>query len=213
MEKVESIHRKAPADQGVEGAVLPPEDVRREGAPPEGERTRPRIAEVGSQTLRAATPSRELAKKAAPIQKPVTTSGFHKTLNVVKTILPLVQKALPLLDGNVAAVVANLLVPTFQSANVDLRPLEDGVARLRADHAAVKARVEAQGSALKEVGAQLESLKDAAERLALEQKELAEELHGVRRRVSVFAWVGVGLLGLILVLNTVLLLRVAGIWR
>ena len=211
MEKVESTIRKDPEDEGINQTGLPVEKAGSNGgAPADGERTR--IGEMGAQPLRATTPTRELVKRSAPIRKP-ETGAFHKTVGLVRTALPLIQKALPLLDGNVAAAIANLLMPTFQGQSVDLTPLENGLAKLRVDQAAVQSRVEAQGTALKQVGNQLESLKDAAERLSLEQKELAEELHGLRTRVGVFAWIGVGLLVVLVVVNVLLLLRVVGIWR
>lgn len=209
MEKVESIKREGLAEEAVTGIVLPAEDGRTDEADAGGN-GRLRITEVGSQPMRAKAPSRELAKKSAPIAKP-ETGAFHRTLGIVKTVLPLVQKALPLLDGNVAAVIANILAPSIQSAHVDLQPLEDGVARLRADHVSLHSKVEAQGTALKKMGSQLESLNDAAEKLALDQKELAEEVHGIRRRVSTFAWIGVVLLAILLVMNVLVLMRMAGL--
>ena len=211
MEKMESSIRKEPLDVSGDRVGVTAEDAVKDSGGAE-ERERPRIADVGAQPLRATSPARELAKKPTPIRKP-ETSAFHKTVGLVRTVLPLMQKALPLLDGNVAAALANLLVPTFQTQHVDLTPLEDGVGKLRTDHAAVQARIEAQGTALKQVGSQVDALKDAAERLSLEQKELVEELHSLRRRVSVFAWIGVGLLVVLVLVNVLLLLRVAGIWR
>lgn len=212
MEKVESTIRMKTADEGNNGSTRSAEGLQKEEGEAAGERSRPLIADVGTQPLRAAIPSRELAKKPLPIRKP-ESGAFHKTLGLVKTVLPLMQKALPLLDGNVAAALANLLMPAFQAQHVDLGSLEAGVTRLRADHAALQTRMEAQGTALKQVGSRLESLRDSAERLSVEQKELAEELHVLRTRMSVFAWIGLGLLGVLVLVNALLLLRVAGIWR
>jgi len=176
------------------------------------EKERLRISEAGPQPLRPVTQARELAKRPEAIAKPASTTA-HKALLVARAVLPLVQKALPLLDGNVAAVVANLLAPTLAGPPAALKPLEATVARLRADYAGLQTRVDEQAAGLKRMEEQVEAAKDAAERSALEAKELAGEVEALRRRFTRFARVGAALLVLLLAGNVLLLLWFAGILR
>lgn len=176
------------------------------------EKERLRISEAGPQPLRPVAPVRELAKRPEPIAKPAS-SAVQKALFVARTVLPLVQKALPLLDGNVAAVIANLLAPTFAGPPTDLKPLEAAVAKLRAERTSLQTRADEQAAALKRMEEQVEAAKDAAERSALEAKELAVEVEALRRKLTRIAWVGGGLLAILLAGNAFLLLRIAEILR
>jgi hypothetical protein len=117
------------------------------------------------------------------------------------------QKLLPLLDGNVASVVANLLAPRLLSPQVDLHPIEAGVARLREDLAAIQARNAEHDASFKRVGDQLETMKEALESAALEQKEVMHQVGRVQKRVLVFSLVGLSLLAISVALDVVLFVR------
>jgi hypothetical protein len=117
------------------------------------------------------------------------------------------QKLLPLLDGNVASVVANLLAPRLLSPQVDLHPIEAGVARLREDLAAIQARNAEHDASFKRVGDQLETMKEALESAALEQQEVMHQVGRVQKRVLVFSLVGLSLLAISVALDVVLFVR------
>ncbi len=178
-----------------------------------GERERLAVFESGRQPLRPASPARSFEKPSQPVAKPEGASGFNRTMSAIRTVLPLVQKVLPLLDGNVALAVANLLVPRQQGPAVDLKPIEGALTRMRTEHLELQGKIDEQGTSLKRIGDQLDLVKESTERHALEQKEVTDNLHLLQKKVTVFAWTGLILLALSLGVNLVLFLRVEHIWR
>jgi len=141
-------------------------------------------------------------------------AGMQRTATAIRTIVPLVQRLLPLLDGNVASAVANLLVPrSLGGPATDLGPLERALMRMRGDLAVMQDKSVQQETALKRIDDRLETVKDALERASQEQKEAAEELGRTRKSVRVFALIGVVLLVISIGLNAALFLYVKGVLR
>jgi hypothetical protein len=135
-------------------------------------------------------------------------SGFQRTTSAIRTLLPLVQKVLPLLEGNFASVAVNLLAPRLQGPPVDIHPIEVGIAKLRAEVAELHDKNEQHDAAFKRIGQDMESVKDALERTSFEQKQRAQELSRLGTRMTIFSVVVVVLLIASLVVDVVLLLRV-----
>jgi hypothetical protein len=140
-------------------------------------------------------------------------SGFQRTAAAIRTMVPVLQKMLPLLEGNVMSAAANLLAPTLLSPTVDLSPLEASLATLRGEIASLEHRNDERDRALKRVEEQLEGMKDGLERAAHEQKQAADELSRVRTRLAVFSAIGVALLLVSIGVNTALFLYVKGAGR
>ena len=140
--------------------------------------------------------------------QPGRNSFFQQSLGALRMALPLMQKMLPLLEGNVATVVSNLMAPSPQGHPPDLTPLANALTKMHEEIAELRNGTAEQGALLKRVGDQVDLVKDAADRIALEQHEIVEDLHSLRKKVSVFAWLGLVLLVASIVLNVVLLLRV-----
>lgn len=139
------------------------------------------------------------------------SAGLQRTATAIRTMVPLVQKLLPLLDGNVASAVANLLAPRMMGAPVvDLTPIETALMRVRGDLAVMQDKNAQQETALKRIDDQLETVKEAVERVSLEQKDAAEERSRTRRSVRVFALIGVVLLVISIGLNAAVFLYVKG---
>ncbi|HZB88846.1 MAG TPA: hypothetical protein VE291_09335 [Terracidiphilus sp.] len=180
------------------------------------DRERVRLFESGPQPLRATTPLRTVGRPAQPIARPETGQPprrFGRTLHALKTMLPLAQKALPLLEGNVAAALANLLIPGPVQRHVNLEPVERALTVVHAEHQELRGQLGAQGTALKRIGDQLADVKEATERHASVQREVTEDLEGLRRRVGRIAWIGFALLAVSIGLNVALFLRVGGFLR
>lgn len=147
-------------------------------------------------------------------RKGESPSGLHRTASALRTVVPLVQKLLPLLDGNVASAAANLLAPRLPSRPVvDLAPLETSLMRLRGDVALIQDRNAQHDVAIKRVDDQLETMKDALERAATEQREVSENLSKVRRSVRAFCVIGVVLLVVSIGMNVALFLFMRGGFR
>lgn len=132
------------------------------------------------------------------------TTAMQKAVGLVRAVAPLAQKVLPLLEGNVAMAVTNLLASRPASPPVDLEPLENAMTRMRKDHIDLRLSVSDQNAAIKRVADQVESAKDAVERAGAETKALDRDVQQLRSRVNVFAWIGLILLLLSVVMNIVL---------
>jgi len=142
------------------------------------------------------------------------SGGLQRTAAAVRTVVPLLQKLLPLLDGNVASAVANLLAPRLMSPPaVDLAPLESSLAKLRGEIAVMQDKNAQQNVAFKRIDDQLETMKDALERTALEQKEVAEEVGKIRRSVLILWLIGAGLVVVSIGVNAALFWYIRGSLR
>lgn len=133
--------------------------------------------------------------------------GFQRAVGIIRTVGPVLQKVLPLLDGNVASAVSNFLVPRVETQRVDLEPIENALTKMRKEHVDLRMNLADHTATLKRVAEQVETVKDAAERNALEQKELGTDLQRLRAKVNAFAWVGLGLLAVSILVNVLLFWR------
>jgi hypothetical protein len=124
---------------------------------------------------------------------------MQRAVNAVRAFMPIVQRILPLLDGNIGTAVANLIAPRphpqpAPPPKLDLAPLEQGLTQLQTQHLSLREQVVEQNTALKRVEDQLEHVREATDRNTLEQQELLEDLKAFSGRVKVVAVVGIGLL-------------------
>jgi hypothetical protein len=136
---------------------------------------------------------------------------MERAMGALRHVLPLVQRVLPLLDGNIGTAVSNILSPHSIAPApppVNLAPIQDGLADLRVQHRALRDQVAEQNSSLKRVGDQLQQVREATDRNTLEQQELLQDLKSVSSKVNVFAFIALALLGISVVLNVVLYLQI-----
>jgi hypothetical protein len=169
----------------------------------------------GPQPLRPTTPLRTIPRPQSPIARPEPKPQprFSRAMKVVQTVLPLVQRALPLLEGNVASAVANLLAPMPQSSQASLEPVERALRGVHAEIEQLHGNNKEQAAALVRLNDQLADLKDAADRQASYQHELADELYSLRKRLTVIAILGFVLLAASLGASIFLLLRSGQLFR
>ncbi|MGA2964524.1 MAG: hypothetical protein ABSD96_22915 [Candidatus Korobacteraceae bacterium] len=125
------------------------------------------------------------------------SSNLQRAVNVLRSALPFVQRLLPLLDGNIASTLGNLLSPHPQahpsSAKLDLTPIEDGLAELRSQQHSLRLQAAEQNTTLKHVEDQLELVREATDRNTLEQQELLEDLKAFGNKVKIVAIVALAL--------------------
>jgi len=131
---------------------------------------------------------------------------------VLKQAVPFVQKLLPLLDGQIASTVANLLtarphVPP-PTPRVDLQPIEHGLSELQNQQASLKDQLADQNTSLKRVEDHLDMVREATDRNTLEQQELIEDLKAITSRVNLLAVLFLVLLLISVVLNIFLFLHI-----
>jgi hypothetical protein len=157
-------------------------------------------------------PGRSLPNPQAD-QPPFDLSpSLQRAFSALRMALPFVQRIFPLLDGNIAASVGNLIAshpPAPPPAPpVNLEPLEDSLADLRTQHRDLRNQIMDQNSSLKRVEDQLEMVREATDRNTLEQQELLEDLKTVGNKVNLFALLALGLLAISILLNLVLYLHI-----
>lgn len=138
-----------------------------------------------------------------------SASAMQLAVGFVKQAVPFVQKLLPLLDGQIASAVANLLArPHTPAPRVDLQPIENGISELQMQQANLKDQIADQNASLKRVEDHLDMVREATDRNTLEQQELIEDLKAITSRVNRFALLFVGLLVISVVLNIFLFLHI-----
>lgn len=155
-------------------------------------------------------PGRALANVSPPPRQ--QPSGLQRAAGALRAALPFVQRILPLLDGNVATAVANIMTPQQKppapAPPVDLVPIQNSLADLRIQQRTLRDQVVEQNASLKKVGDQLQHVREATDRNTLEQQELLGELKTVGKRVNLFAFLALALLGISVLLNVVLYLQI-----
>jgi hypothetical protein len=149
-----------------------------------------------------------------PLDPNAPKTGLQRAIDAVRSTLPLVQRLLPLLEGNVATAISSMMVPqpTHHApppppVQVDLEPVERGLAEVRTGHRELRTQVAEQSTTLKRVEDQLDRVREATDRNTLEQQELVEDLRAVGGRISTFAIIGLLLLALSMGLNIYFLVQ------
>jgi chromosome segregation ATPase len=81
------------------------------------------------------------------------------------------------------------------------------MARLQVQHRELRDQIVEQNTSLKKVEDQLQQVREATDRNTLEQQELLEDLKSVGTKVNIFAYIGLALLGVSVLLNILLFLQ------
>lgn len=168
-----------------------------------------RVTTEGTKCEQAGSTSRGPAEIARQVYRP---SKLEKTIGVLRAMLPLAQKVLPLLDGQIGTAVSNLIGPQATPRQIaqTLLPLQEGLAHLEKQHVELRTHVAGQSAALKQIDEQLEAVRNLTEEAAEEQRNLTDGMEKIRRRVNTVAVAGLVLLAAVVVLNVVLLVH---FWR
>jgi hypothetical protein len=195
--------------------------------------TSPSSVAYGATTPLNSSPGSSPSPQAAlppPADPNAPKSGLQRAVDAVRSAIPLVQRLLPLLDGNFATAVTALVAPQLghhhpppppavqqvhqaHQVHIDLEPVERGLAEVRTSHRELRSQVVEQGTTLKRVEDQLERVREATDRNTLEQQELVEDLRAVGGRISTFAIIGLVLLAVSLGLNIYFLVQLQHILR
>lgn len=135
---------------------------------------------------------------------------LEKAVGVLRAILPIAHKCLPLLDGQIGTVVSNLIGPQTSPRQIvnALLPLQEGLAQLERRHMELRAQVSGQSAALSQIDEQLEEVKKLAGETAENQRNLTESLEKMGRKLNWVAIAGLVLLATVVTLNVVLLVHI-----
>ena len=182
-----------------------------EKAVPPNPSTQGRGKEIKPAAPTATLPASRTALTTRPSSQTAKTGGFGRALGAVRAALPVVQKLLPLLDGNIAFAAANFLAP--QGQHVDLVPLESALNKLQTEQRTMRGQILDQKTLLQQVENELATVKAATERNTADQRELAEHLLVTGRKLSRLTWILYALLALSIGFNILVLVRMAYIMR
>ena len=149
-----------------------------------------------------------LARSVPNAQKP---TRFERAIGIAKTVLPLVGKMLPLLEGNVVSAASNLLNHPAQQVN--LRPLEESISRLQADHRALAFHTSEQKRSLRRLEDDFAALQESVQKNAADQAELIEHVAKLAKRTSSFMRLVVILLVVSILFSALLCIRIAYLIR
>ena len=198
-----------------EPAAAPPRP-RAIGSPlPMGVSRRPPLSSAAGQCQASHArppPGPRSGRWSASAEEP--SSSLQRAVSALRSALPFVQRLLPLLDGNIASAVSNLLAPhphpqaSAPAPKVDLAPLEDGLAELQTQHRELRDQVMEQNTSLKRVEDQLEMVREATDRNTLEQQELLEDLKTFGNKVKMVVIIALGLVAIGFLLNLILYLHI-----
>jgi len=189
------------------------ETQRAAGSPlPMGTAGRPLSGRGEGPATRATVPPPGRAMTVPPnADAEAANSGMQWMMGVMKQAVPFVQKLLPLLEGQFATAMANVLTArphTPPAARLDLQPIEHGLAELQIEQANFKDQLADQNASLKRVEDRLEMVREATDRNTLEQQELIEDLKAITGRVNLMALLFLLLLVISVVLNIFLFLHI-----
>ena len=200
-----------------EAPSVPPPSARVESVQPA-----PKPAPQAAPALPPPSPSQQRPSNLQQRKSSEPVSSLQRIAATIRQAIPLVQKLLPLLDGNVGTVVSNMLAPAPPAAPpappappaapapapVDLAPLKQHMAELQTMHQDLREQIVEQNNSLKRVEDHLELVREATDRNTLEQQELLEDLKSMGSKVNIVAAVAIGLLAVSLIVNMALYMHI-----
>lgn len=164
----------------------------------------------------APEPSTAMTYAAETAQPPLT--GVKRFVAALSTVLPLVERILPLFDGVTGSAAPNLAAPqgpaspaSPQSQTADVARVEDSIAALKNQQRQLRYQFAEQDASLKRVEDQVGTVREATDRATREQQELVDELKGVGNKVNLLALIALGLVGVSVVIDIALCLHVFNI--
>ena len=162
-----------------------------------------------------APPERQRALQTRSVEPPPST--LQRAAGMLRHAIPIVQKLLPLLDGNFGTAVTNILTPPAPAApppppaapvRVDLAPIKENIEQLQKLHQDLHVQIVEQNSSLRRVEDHLKLVREATDRNTLEQQELLADLKAMGSKVNVVAAIAIGLLAISLLVNMELYMHI-----
>jgi hypothetical protein len=154
-------------------------------------------------------PPRGPGRAAAPNDPPERPTAMQRVMHGIRSALPLAQKVLPLLDGQILTAISNLLAPhiAHPAPQADLTPLQGDLADLRTRHIELYGKVIEQSAAIRRVADRLEKVQEASEKNAQDHRELKESVEAVGRKANRVAILALCLLAASIATNVFLFLH------
>jgi hypothetical protein len=179
--------------------------IRREGQASVA--TRPGAASKPGPVPAANPGTAALARPTPPKPTP-----FERAVSMAKTVLPYVGKMLPLLEGNVVSAATNLLA-NRSVQEINLKPLEDSIARLQTDQRALTFNTTEHKRAIQRLEDDFAAVEEAVKKNAADLAELIEHVAKLAKRTSSFMRLVTILLVVSILFTILLCVRIAYIIR
>ncbi|MBS1805785.1 MAG: hypothetical protein JST28_20785 [Acidobacteria bacterium] len=139
---------------------------------------------------------------------PPKPGKMERAVGIAKTMLPIVGNLLPLLEGNVAGAAANLIA-NRGAREVDLKPMEEAIAKLQSDQRALTFHTSEHKRTIRRIEDEFTTLQESIQKHAADQAELAEQLVKLSRRTSTFMRLVTILLVVSILFSALLVVRIA----
>jgi hypothetical protein len=146
-------------------------------------------------------------------------SGVQRVVSTLRTLLPYVERILPLFEGNFSTALTNLLAPhqpappAPELPPVDLAPLKGSLAVLNTQYLELREEAIEREASMRRIEDQLEMVRLSTDRNTLQQQELIEDLKSLGSKVGFVTMVALGLLAISVIVNTVLYLHMVKVLR
>ncbi len=163
-------------------------------------------AEAPPRIQEASLPTPASTALARPM--PPKPTRLERAMSVARTVLPIVGKMLPLLEGNVVGAASNLFA-NRPMHEVDLKPLEESISRLQSDHRALAFHSGEQKRALQRLEDDFATLQEIVQKNAADQAELIEHVAKLAKRTSSFMRLVTILLVISILFTVLLCVRIA----
>ena len=154
-------------------------------------------------------PAPKPASSALARPVPPKPGKLERAVGLAKTMLPIVGNLLPLLEGNVAGAAANLISNRHSGQQVDLKPMEEAIAKLQADQRALTFHTGEQKRAIRRVEDEFAALQESVQKQAADQAELAEQVVKLAKRTSTFMRLVTILLVVSILFSALIVVRIA----
>jgi hypothetical protein len=165
---------------------------------------------ASAQPAQSRRPKTEFRPASTALARPMPPkpTRLERAMSVARTVLPIVGKMLPLLEGNVVGAASNLFA-NRPMHEVDLKPLEESISRLQSDHRALAFHSGEQKRALQRLEDDFATLQDAVQKNAADQAELIEHVAKLAKRTSSFMRLVTILLVISILFTVLLCVRIA----
>jgi len=195
------LRAEAATSQSTVAAPPKTSDIRFAAHPSAAESQRMESVSAAARALAAPAVSTESQDNAA----------MQRTVQTIRSALPILQRLLPLIDGNMLGALAGMLAPHPQSQPiakpVDLTQVENGLAELKKQQQELRGQLLAQDSAVGGLADLLERVREVTDRNSREQEDLIDELKASGRKMNVVAFFAFALLAASIAMNVVLYLE------
>jgi hypothetical protein len=159
------------------------------------------------------------ASRPAPVSTALDSlalrpTRMHRTANVIRAALPVVEALVAALDKSGGAPMSSALIPlpevpaVLLPQPVDLAPIDEKLGEIKTLHIELRDQIALQNASVNQISDHLEGVRQSTDRNTRRQQELIEELRSVGKKVNFIAVTALGMTAVCVALNVLLVLHV-----